>query len=820
MPDEVPSDNFVSFCSFILQRFAPKFTITKIGPYRKRRLFEALDFSKENFIHYDLNSYYQKKNLAIQELDSISLNSELKNSKKLFLLVEKNLDQTSLYSLSSMGDENSLMLIFTTKKSFESINIQELDSISLIASGYLNDALIDSETGAFFALTKKCGFSRSPDEIVKLLCVMATFNESDIIEKTVSHVGSLGFDSHIIDNWSNDGTWEILEEISISSNGRVRLERFPFYDKNVFELKSLLQRLQKIAYESNYEWILRLDADERILTPRGNLSIIDYISLANRWGFDAFDFTVLEMRPSKPPLSVTPPDLFRGYFIDFESHRRVHRLYRNRKVAEKFAFSGGHENLHSKQLFPFNFALQHFSIRSENQGRKKVFNERLSRYSKSERTQSWHRQYDLMRPSDTFIWDSTEMIQFGVESTSDYASEILTRTGRFPSVTPRQLSVTESLYKNSDFSFSASTKKVLLCVSNLCSGFPSGGAATYRKLINDNPDVFFISFKTYDYARIPELVFKNHLEILINTNNSAVGVLSQMFASVAGSQFDVIDIPDWISPVRKVRDDLKDFQIEFGKICVALHGSDSLISKTRPREFRSVLQEYSLKRRESSLRKSSDVGYGFSTEYAKLVGYDKPFIEIDTKAFLKDKLFPVEFEDALVDNFVPIFFGRKEFTKGFDLFLDELGNSPHFKKAKILATPSFLAKEADYMEILELRQIGKIQESTVGNYENLRRAYNAPESLFIFPSRFDSYNLACCEAVINGGVVVISKHVPARKFLTELNLRYLDFEEIKDWRSIKDKVKQIREHNFSILPKIRQEIAQADFAMKGIYDLS
>src|SRR5436190_1338975 len=48
---------------------------------------------------------------------------------------------------------------------------------------------------------------------IKVLAIMTLFNESDVVESVIGHLLEEEVDVHIIDNWSTDGSYTIVENL-------------------------------------------------------------------------------------------------------------------------------------------------------------------------------------------------------------------------------------------------------------------------------------------------------------------------------------------------------------------------------------------------------------------------------------------------------------------------------------------------------------------------------------------------------------------------------------------------------------------------------
>jgi hypothetical protein len=64
-------------------------------------------------------------------------------------------------------------------------------------------------------------------------------------------------------------------------------------------------------------------------------------------------------------------------------------------------------------VYPFRFLLRHYPIRTQEQGERKVFADRLPRFNRFERlVRGWHTQYNDLRKEDSFIRDPATLTLF------------------------------------------------------------------------------------------------------------------------------------------------------------------------------------------------------------------------------------------------------------------------------------------------------------------------------------------------------------------------------------------------------------------------
>jgi hypothetical protein len=252
-----------------------------------------------------------------------------------------------------------------------------------------------------------------PPNDFRVLAILTTFNESDILESTIEALHRDGVEVHIVDNWSTDETFDIASRYS--ELGLVKLERFPAAPVATFNHADLLRRVETIASESSATWVLHHDTDERRRSPWPDLTMRRALWVVQQSGFNAVDHTVLTFRPvdngwrpgSDPELGI----------VHFEVEARPDLLLQVRAWHSPgrvdLARSGGHEaNFDGRRVFPYKFLLKHYPLRSQGQAERKVFRERRSRWNEEERAKGWHHHYDDLQVGQSFVWSSAALERF------------------------------------------------------------------------------------------------------------------------------------------------------------------------------------------------------------------------------------------------------------------------------------------------------------------------------------------------------------------------------------------------------------------------
>ena len=137
-------------------------------------------------------------------------------------------------------------------------------------------------------------------------------------------------------------------------------------------------------------------------------------------GFNAIDFTVCDFRPIDGGFTagMHPELVFRFFeFGKHPGHFSQVKAWRQGEELIDLASSGGHQaEFLERRIFPYKFLLKHYQLRSPAQAKHKVF-ERRSRWLPQERTMGWHDHYDHFTDSDTFVWRSSELMEFDERET-------------------------------------------------------------------------------------------------------------------------------------------------------------------------------------------------------------------------------------------------------------------------------------------------------------------------------------------------------------------------------------------------------------------
>lgn len=266
---------------------------------------------------------------------------------------------------------------------------------------------------------------------VKTLAIITLFNERDIIIHVIDHLLEQGLDVYIIDNWSKDGSYEIIK--SKGYDERVKIERYPKVDSKQYDWTTLLNRVTEVAKQNKqYDWIMHNDADEIRSSPWAGVSLASAISFVDASGYNSIDFTVFDFRPTIDGYdgSIKPQIFFtHGEFGNRPGHFVQIKLWKNNSTANLVKSGGHHVYVENQKIFPLKFFLGHYPLRSNIQAREKIFMNRKPRFMQSEKSIGWHTHYDHIKKNENFIRNKSELIAFNDQFYEKYLIERISGIG-------------------------------------------------------------------------------------------------------------------------------------------------------------------------------------------------------------------------------------------------------------------------------------------------------------------------------------------------------------------------------------------------------
>jgi hypothetical protein len=274
----------------------------------------------------------------------------------------------------------------------------------------------------------------------RAVAVIVAYNEADVIGATIDHLVQEGLEIYLVDNWSTDDTLDIARHAAGSR--LVADERFPASGPTgMFDLSEHLARVESIAADFATDWVVLNDADEFRSSPWPAVPLRDALHHAQASGANAVNYTALNFALTADSLHGDRVEERIRWFAPERvgDLRRLNTWRQPPSGRVDLASTGSHSvSFADRKVFPFNFLMRHYPIRSIEQGVRKINQERLPRYPADERLQDWHGHYRPVR-SDDLVRSPAGLFRFDEQFDEHFVLERL--TGFEEKVNPTTLTI-------------------------------------------------------------------------------------------------------------------------------------------------------------------------------------------------------------------------------------------------------------------------------------------------------------------------------------------------------------------------------------------
>lgn len=204
--------------------------------------------------------------------------------------------------------------------------------------------------------------------MVSICRISVIYNEIDIIERNVKWYSERGIPNVILDNGSNDGTYELCQ--SLLGKDIIALERVPF-DEHDRELS--LRELGKITPNLPFEYLLLADADE-FYEPSEDVSLKSSLDRELNKGYNIVRFNNMEFWMTEDDdLNIDDPLERIRYYSFFDNNR--FKLFPNHPKLDFWSKLGHVPILPEGMKFnlsPNTHISRHYKFRSLEQGYAKI----------------------------------------------------------------------------------------------------------------------------------------------------------------------------------------------------------------------------------------------------------------------------------------------------------------------------------------------------------------------------------------------------------------------------------------------------------------
>ena len=250
---------------------------------------------------------------------------------------------------------------------------------------------------------------KTPDNF-EVMAIFPVRNEADIIEATVGKLLDNGVRVHIMDNWSSDGTWELLQAIE---NDNLYVERYPKDGEDeYFQMTDILKRIEEIALQHPGAWILGQGSDEILRPPWPDMSLKDALYKVEKEGYNFITVLLHQFEPVDDDFrrGMDPEEHFEYFWMEKKHLHR--RIWKQPEERVNVAGSASHDvNFNGRKIYPETFIMKHYRVRTQEQGEKKI-EERKQRYDPEEIKKGYHTHYNHINKGYNFIKDPAKLLLF------------------------------------------------------------------------------------------------------------------------------------------------------------------------------------------------------------------------------------------------------------------------------------------------------------------------------------------------------------------------------------------------------------------------
>lgn len=220
---------------------------------------------------------------------------------------------------------------------------------------------------------------------LNILALLAVYNEEVHMHRCIRDLVNDEIDVCVLDNESNDFTTSIAEEYL--GNGVVSIRRSR--RQGVFSLSAQLEMKRRIAQDCDYDWIVHIDADERMEGCAHHASLRQGIEAADAAGCNCVNFRELVFvpLPGEDYYGDGYADRMCSYYLFEPWYPRLNRAWK-RNAALDGSTTGGHVLRGADvRMYCDDFILRHYIVLSERHARRKYL---YRRYSDADLKRGWH----------------------------------------------------------------------------------------------------------------------------------------------------------------------------------------------------------------------------------------------------------------------------------------------------------------------------------------------------------------------------------------------------------------------------------------------
>ncbi len=209
---------------------------------------------------------------------------------------------------------------------------------------------------------------------MSVLRLLTVYNERDIIRENIEYYISQGIETVVLDNYSKDGTYEILKEYEGKGIRWIERYKSKFYD--IVKINTILLRL---AFKEPEKYFIWIDADEILTLFDERLPLkLTIIKLFSIFDVDCFSASKIEFyHTEKSKILEEKNYSFKdfNYFIFERNWKNVvfKKDFRIRTYVDKPYYIDENNKEIPHKVQKDIFFLKHYPFRTYRQAKKKVY---------------------------------------------------------------------------------------------------------------------------------------------------------------------------------------------------------------------------------------------------------------------------------------------------------------------------------------------------------------------------------------------------------------------------------------------------------------
>lgn len=230
---------------------------------------------------------------------------------------------------------------------------------------------------------------------MRVVALLATYNESPFIDQLVRHYSDQNVEIYLIDNCSTYGTLDIARRYH--GHGVCGIETLP--RDGVFSLRRQMERKEELAESIEAEWLIHLDADEYFLPLADYRTLPETFEAAEREGYNVINFQEFTFIPTAESPDHDHADFRQTmlwYYPFLPEPVRGMRAWKAQTSRVGLALSGGDRiRFPGLSLCPKSFSMLHYQFLGIPHVTEKYVNKA---FDENEVKQGWHGWRARLRP--------------------------------------------------------------------------------------------------------------------------------------------------------------------------------------------------------------------------------------------------------------------------------------------------------------------------------------------------------------------------------------------------------------------------------------